>query len=62
MACLLYTSTGFELKNGAFYNFCKKAEIDSDNEYFFILDEIYPGKLSKIFGELFLLIENDKRG
>ena len=55
------TDNGFELKPGVFYNFCKKAEANPDKQFFFIIDEINRGNLSKIFGELMMLIEGDKR-
>ena len=53
---------GFYLKKGVFYAFCKKAKADPERPYFFIIDEINRGNLSKIFGELLMLIENEYRG
>lgn len=53
---------GFVLKKGIFYEFCKKAQKEPDKPYFFIIDEINRGNLSKIFGELLMLIEKEYRG
>ncbi len=53
---------GFALRNGVFHEFCRRAQSRPGEPHVFVIDEINRGNLSKVFGELLLLIEGDKRG
>lgn len=65
-SCIIY-----DRKNGIFKDFLRKVvdfntahkddNLAESAKFFFIIDEINRGEVSKIFGEAFSMIENDKR-
>ena len=55
-------SGGLERRDGVLHQFARLARNAPERDWFFIIDEINRGNLAKIFGELLMLIEADKRG
>lgn len=51
----------YKVKDGIFKEICKKASLDPYHNYVLIIDEINRGNISKIFGELITLLEDNKR-
>ena len=52
----------FQLVPGVLPLLCQRAAADPDRPYFLLIDEVNRGNVPRIFGELLLLLEADKRG
>ncbi len=48
---------GFELRNGPLLEAAERARAEPDAKHFLVIDEINRGNLSKVFGELYFLLE-----
>lgn len=55
-------SGGLRLRDGVFHEFARLARNDPSRDWVFLIDEINRGNLAKIFGEVLMLLEADKRG
>lgn len=59
---VINNQTIFEAKDGIFKRICRDAIDNPNKKFYLIIDEINRGDISRIFGELIMLIESGKRG